>query len=108
MGLIISVYRPADMGDCTLNGVSSQFDGLTLVNVDGPFDPTPDRPAAWLVRGNLPYTVKIVVEDPATTTRWPMMGGNYGGTSDSRFNEAVQHITGFSMGPVPIHDRYEG
>jgi hypothetical protein len=36
-----------------------------------------------------------------------MMGGNYGGTSDSRFNEAVQHITGFRPGVVPIHDRYE-
>lgn len=107
MGLIISVYRPADLGDCTLNGVSGRFASLTLVNVEGPFNPHPERPAAWLVRGNLPYTVKIVVEDPATATRRPMMGGNYGGTPDSRFREAVANITGYDTGPVPIHDRYE-
>jgi hypothetical protein len=107
MGLIISVYRPADLGDCTLNGVSGQFASLTLINVDGPFDPTPEHPAAWLVRGNLPYTVKIVVVDPATATRRPMFGGNYGGTSDSRFNDAVKSITGHP-GLAPIHDRYEG
>jgi hypothetical protein len=107
MGLIINVYRAVARPDCTNGGVSGQFAELTLVNVDGPFDPDEQRPAAWLVRGNLPFTVKIVVVDPATASRRPMMGGNYGGTCDSRFSEAVQHITGYGFGVVPIHDRYE-
>lgn len=110
MGLIIGVYRDASGSDCTLNGVSSRHANLTVVNVDGPFEPTPERPACWLVKGNLPGTVKIVVVEPGTDGKWSMMGGNYGGTCDSRFNRAVERITGQTQcyGPVPIHDRYEG
>ena len=122
MGLHVSIYRraPADQPgdmlkldsvDCTNGGVSSKVARLTLVNVDGPFNPTPDAPAAYLVKGNVRGAVKIV---PATETgdmdtRWLMFGGNYAGTCDSRFNEAVETLGGPRFGgPVAVHDRYEG
>ncbi|USN14496.1 hypothetical protein DOMOVOI_00210 [Brevundimonas phage vB_BpoS-Domovoi] len=122
MGLIVSIYRRAaadhpgdiiklDSVDCTNGGVTSKVAQLTLVNVDGPFDPNPSRPAAYLVKGNVPGAVKIV---PATDTgemdtRWLMAGGNYAGTTDSRFNEAVERLGGPRFGgPVSVHDRYEG
>lgn len=121
MGLTVSIYRkaPADKpgallqldGDCSNGGVSSRVARLTLVNVAGPFEPTPDAPAAYLVKGNVAGSVKVVPADAtgAMDTRWLMFGGNYAGTSDSRFGEAVEALGGaWHSGPVAIHDRYEG
>lgn len=122
MGLPISIYRRAaadkasdiiklDDVDCTNGGVSSKVARLTLVNVHGPFNPTPDAPAAYLVKGTVPGAVRIVPADAtgAMDTRWLMFGGNYAGSSDSRFNEAVEALGGPRFGgPVAIHDRYEG
>jgi hypothetical protein len=108
MGLIINVYRAADGSDCTNNGVSGKFARLTLANVPGPFEATEDAPACVLVRGNLPGTVKIVPADLFDAGRSVMMGGNYGGTSDSRFSEAVEKLLGHRFyGAVAIHDRTE-
>lgn len=109
MGLIVNVYRAADRQDCTNNGVSSRVSALTLVNVDGPFDPNPERPAALLRKGPM-GSVHIVPCDDAgqVLSGWFMMGGNYAGTSDSRFGEAVRDMTGATYtGPVGIHDRQE-
>jgi len=37
-----------------------------------------------------------------------MFGGNYAATSDSRFGEAIEKLTGQDFyGAVPIHDRKE-
>lgn len=118
MGMIVYVYRnhrdPDDWlgdNDATNGGVTNHKTGvhqLTLVNVDGPFDPTPDRPAAWLVPGNLNGCAHIVPHDEYTNKTWTMFGGNYAGTCDSRFREAVEKITGARFyGTVPIHDRVE-
>lgn len=118
MGLIVDVYRSArrDNIDCTNGGISSKHVELTLVNVSGPFDPNEDRPAAMLVKGNVPGHVRIVpaklvngeyVED----TRWWMMGGNYASTSDSRLGEAIAKLIGTQyrfFGAVAVHDRHEG
>ena len=116
MGLIVSVYRdhrdPHDWlgdNDATNGGITNHKTGvhqLTLVNVDGPFDPEPSRPAAWLLPGYVEGTVKIVPVGVGDS--WTMFGGNYAGTSDSRFTEAVEKITGATFyGAVPIHDRVE-
>lgn len=114
MGLIVSVYRNAEKGmqaDFTAGGLSSRYGALTVVNVDGPFDPTPERPAVALVDGPL-GTKRLVPVLGSDEEGWqmvqpqghvgPMMGGNYAGTSDSRWGRAV----GF-YGAVAIHDRYE-
>ena len=117
MGLRIDVFRAADKTDCTNYGISSQFTSLTLVNVDGPFEPQEEGPyasgAAMLVDGNAKDTVRIV---PAVRVSggwiiapgWFMMGGNYGATSDSRFRAACEALLGFRFyGAVSIHDRIE-
>jgi hypothetical protein len=36
-----------------------------------------------------------------------MFGGNYAGTSDSRFSEACEALIGFNPGVVRVFDRYE-
>lgn len=114
MGLIIDVYRTG-RGDCTGGGVSAKHQELTVVNVDGPFDPNDDRPAVALIDGHRAGD-KIVVRvincaDDGDEPEWqqftpggvgPMFGGNYAGSSDGRWCREV----GFS-GAVPIHDRYE-
>jgi hypothetical protein len=110
MGLIVEVYRAAGRVDCTNDGVSSRYDSLTLVNVSGPFEPSANAPAAWIVpHRTMKGVVYIVCEDPATSGKWPMFGGNFAATSDSRFSEAVRKMTGFEgfHGALKIHDRYE-
>ncbi|MGF6996773.1 hypothetical protein [Paraburkholderia sp. GAS32] len=116
MGLHIDVFRASQGGshiDCTMDGISSKADQLCIVNVPGPFNPSDTIPAAMLVKGNALGTVQIV---PAVkpgnewieTRRNACMGGNYGASSDSRFNEAVEKLIGGTFyGAVAIHDRFE-
>lgn len=115
MGLIVDVFKCKDMPDCTNKGISNRFDRLCLVNVEGPFTPNAQTPAAMLVKGNGLGLVKIVpaeyleIGEYVPTGKWVMMGGNYAATSDSRFHRAVERLTGGqSYGAVPIHDRIEG
>lgn len=117
MGLIISVYK-SPLGDCTNGGVSSKVNSLTVVSVNGPFDPSDDAPAVMLVLRNL-SAGNVVCLRPAVwcedESGWVledykawMMGGNYGSTSDSRFTEAIENLLGHRFyGAVAIHDRTE-
>lgn len=106
MGLRVSVYR-SSLGDCTNGGVSSKYDNLTVVNADGPFDPSEDAPAAKLVVG--PYdTIRLVPVDLLETNAWVMFGGNLASTSDSRFGEAIEKLGGDRFAAaVKIFDRVE-
>jgi len=58
-------------GDCSNGGISSKFETVTFVNVDGPFEPDDRAPAVMLLPGNLGPTVKAVPAyfDPETQ-RW--------------------------------------
>ena len=104
MGLTVNVYKNGY--DCTLNGISSKCNELCLINVDGPFNPDDDKPAALLVPGNLPNTVKIIPANVNEDKTWVMDGGNFAYSSDARFNNAVEKIAGY-RGAVSIHDRIE-
>lgn len=105
MGLHVSVYRNGSY-DCTNGGFSSMFSTLCLTNVEGPFDPDETAPAALLVAGHVPGTVRIIGTE--NKGKWPMMGGNYAATSDSRFTQHVEKLIGAPFyGAVPIHDRFE-
>lgn len=122
MGIIVDVYRPTrPESDCTNGGISSRHAELTVVNAEGPFTPTSERPAIAIVE-NGPGLVKAVVvlncADEGEEPEWqqfapgnsvgPMMGGNYVGTSDGRFSRLVEEITGTRFyGAVAVHDRYE-
>jgi len=107
MGLRVNVYRAASGRDCTNAGESSRFENFTVVNVDGPFEPTDDAPAAILeshVRGCLR------LQPVSLGDRLPMMGGNYAATSDSRWSTKCAALLGADAfyGAVAIHDRVEG
>ena len=114
MGLLIDVYR-SGWYDCTNKGISEKNDTLLLVNVEGPFDPENHKgKLAFLKQGVFPGTAVIVpacwaeIGEYIPVPEWTMMGGNYGGTSDSRFTKAVEKITGHPFyGALPIHDRIE-
>jgi hypothetical protein len=113
MGLIVEVYRGARGHDCTNHGISSRYDELCLMNVDGPFEPNELNVApAWL-DSHYPGCARII---PAIKKNgvWvpypesPMYGGNVACTSDSRFSEAVEKLLGHNWyGAVKIHDRFE-
>ena len=102
MGLIIEVYRAADR-DCTAGGISSNHNGLTLIDAAGPFDPSDEYPAVKLVTrqiaGREYKHLEPVAPVPSGGTGY-MFGGNYGATSDSRFRAISQY-------PLAIHDRVE-
>jgi hypothetical protein len=50
MGMTVSVFRWG-LGDCTNGGVSAVAGSLCVVNVPGPFNPSPALPAVELVEG---------------------------------------------------------
>jgi hypothetical protein len=103
MGLIVSIYR--DGYDSTMNVFHGKSQ-ITLVNVEGPFEPSDKAPAAKLVAG---YG-KTAIIVPATDELFDgvqMMGGTFASTSDSRFQRAVEKLVGVSHHAVAIHDRRE-
>lgn len=97
MGMLVSIYR--DEYDCDLNRFH-RAKRLCVVNVDGPFTPCKDYPAAKLVKRGRNYVV-VPVEEPGEGRTPYMDGGSYAATSDSRWSSVV----GFSA--IPIHDRSE-
>lgn len=119
MGLIVEVLRHTRGGvieNYTNDGVSGYADRLCLVNVDGPFEPGVDAPAA-ILESHMPGILRIVpaglgcngyVPVRHSVRIGPMMGGNYAATSDSRFGDACFRIIGHRFyGAVAIHDRWE-
>lgn len=127
MGLRVSVYTNPTYRHCAdsrrggtgivQEGVTVRHDELTVVNVSGPSDPDPARAPAVMLVANPRGTVALVpafydgdgwVEYKAAGKIGPMFGGNYAGTSDSRFGDAVRRLTGGPWhGAVCVHDRYE-
>jgi hypothetical protein len=99
MGLIVNIYR-SDY-DCELN-VFYGKKSVTVINAEGPFEPTEDRPAAIIKDGYTPGSKIIVPVDEVPDNVFQMMGGTYANSSDSRFSEA----TG-TYNAIPIHDRRE-
>ncbi len=108
MGLLAYVCRTGRISDCSNGGVSAKFDEVTIVNVEGPYDPTPTAPAVMLVPGAFAGTALVVPYHKPEGYVGPMMGGTYVATSDSRFSSAVERLTGHPFyGAVPFHDRFE-
>ena len=110
MGLLVSIYRDIDGVDCTNGGVSSRdIKGLCITNIDGPFIPSPQFPAAKLVKHEYFHGNTVVVVPEEVEGRWTMMGGNLARTSDSRFSRAIEELLEVKTfyGGIPIHDRVE-
>jgi len=108
MGLRVDIFRSNYR---STRNVFADVDKITLVNVDGPSDPSPDAPAARLAQGSL-GTLYIAPEDPFSKFEhlgngFVMFGGSYAATSDSRFHAAVRAAGGKSHVAIAIHDFFE-
>lgn len=100
MGLHADIYESKSIGNCSNNGVSSRFKTVTIINMDGPFDPSDNAPAVLLQwNGDYPYLIPV---GPEANVRGvgPMAGGAFAYSSDSRFRRVCPN-------PISIHDRYE-
>ena len=108
MGLHIYIYKD-NMGDCTNNGISSKnIEGLTITNIDGPFEPCKRYPEAELVLQSFFHGKSVKIVAKQDKDKLTMFGGNYGATSDSRFSKAIETMLGHNFyGAIPIHDRIE-
>jgi hypothetical protein len=106
MGLIVHIFANP-LGDCSNGGVSSRVKRLTLVNVAGPFEPSPDAPAARLVRREGVGNIVVIPDEVAG--KQTMAGGCFVYSSDDRFAQAVAELSGYAFGfPVALFDRVEG
>ena len=124
-GLGLYILRSRTLGDCSMDGISSRADRVTLVGIvdrrnerngdrdnvqpipaseAGPFAPTDDAPAVVLViRGFGERTVYSVEPlQPQGERRWFMAGGTYV-SGDSRF----ANLAGNQYGAIAFHDRCE-
>ena len=107
MGLTVEIYKCDRSGDCTNGGLSGYpyFEGITLTNVEGPFEPNDRYPAATLEVG--PFN-SVYIKFDRDKERHTMHGGNFAASCDSRFNSAIKKLIGHHFyGAVAIHDRKE-
>lgn len=126
-GLRLSVYKSARIGDCTNGGITAKADEVVLVGIlkDGVVEPLPrdcqvftpqdDAPAVVLVPSRAPgydptphlIPLEFVDSLPAGHVG-PMSGGNYAGTSDSRWGELGKLFAPkLHLDLVAVHDRIE-
>lgn len=95
MGLHAQIFK-WNLGDCSLGGISSRVNAVTIVNVDGPFEPDDEHPAVKIVRREI-YGKEYLHAEPVEPGTWAA-GGTLICSSDSRFSEASQY-------PLHLHDR---
>ena len=107
MGLNTNIFRWS-LGDCSNGGISGKYDQVCVINADGPFDPTPDCPAVELMTRNIGGVIYVRAVPVDIKDECHMHGGTFIYTSDSRFGDAVEKLTGRPHdGPVALHDRVE-
>lgn len=107
-GIHVYILRDS-LGDCTMNGVSSKVDAITLVDekISGPCEVVEEEVYLVVVRRILFGSLYMHLEPRKNNKKMlpaghvgGMMGGNFAYSSDSRFRE-------ISAYPLPIHDRFE-
>ncbi len=106
MGIIAEIYRTSLMDGCSNGGISERVEAVTIIDIDGPFEPAPDRPAVRIIRRQHSGTDFIHAEpvEPVGKGRVGYMsGGSFIYSCDSRFSEAV----GAVGRPISLHDRVE-
>ena len=102
MSILVFVYR-SSLGDCTNGGPSSHEDQFVVENVEGSFSNS-QLPKMELVVDNLGNLRLIPTE---LKDKNPMFGGNFAGTSDSRWSKELKKLVGYDPRVVPIFDRVE-
>ena len=118
MGMLVSVYRNK-LGDSTNGGVSAKLDQFIVANVEGPFKSEPTAKDVLVLEQGPFDSARLIpaVYNDSTDAwepinralgEWVMFGGNYAGTSDSRFCEATSFLTGGTrLDLVKVFDRIE-
>ena len=115
----VEVFR-SGFGDCSNGGVSSKFRSL-LVPCEwgtsplqrGPYEYDPDNPPENLcnIERRELFGQVILTLVPANGKGWHMYGGNKADTSDSRWGELLERVSGNPFyrynHTLDIHDRYE-
>lgn len=117
MGLHASIYKNKGY---TYNGVvSSKADEVTVVNCDGPFEPSPAEPPVIVKLGpgnRNDGRPRHVIAVPAVknadghwvettdTGKCRMCGGTFINTSDSRFHELIERLGGVRGVAISMHD----
>ena len=97
MALTVFVLR-SSLGDCTLNGVTSQCTTFTLLGENE--EPAGKGPFLRLAKRHGHIYCEPIESKPGAIG--PMNGGNFVYTSDSRWRDLVGH--GY---PISVHDRFE-
>jgi len=108
-GLLLHIFTNPTMRKCANGGITETHDRAIVVG-DGIPEIFPANNMPVLVLKKNPFGgcahLEPLVND--RESRWFMFGGAFGHTSDSRFRQAVESITGANYyGAVPIHDREE-
>ena len=115
LGLRLDVYRYAGGGDCSLGGITSNHNTVTLVGIvpangktpaplprhSRVFSPSEDAPAVVLVR-RVNFYPYLAPYSESGVYPYGMFGGNFAYASDSRFIAMSP-----SGGPLAVHDRFE-
>jgi hypothetical protein len=107
-GLSVSVYRNAEIADCTNGGVTSRVTQCLLTGgkISGSVPETETCPALKIVSRDLSRFGKgseyLHAEPYDTGGSWTMFGGNFVASSDSRVTNACP-----PNGIIPVHDRVE-
>ena len=109
-GVSVNIFR-SDLGDCTNGGVTSPRNSQDKIVVV--FDPEiqdgnyhlerckdDDRFICLRVVRRGTYMHCEVIGEKKPGHVGPMAGGNYVGSSDSRFSRVSEY-------PLPVHDRFE-
>ena len=104
MGILVYVYRNNN-GDSTNGGISSKEDSLVVPEVAGPFDDYPD--ADQLVIEHTQFGARLVPKLLVDAGTRPMFGGNFAGSSDSRWSRYLENMLGYNPRVLPIFDRVE-
>ncbi len=105
-GMIISVYRTSNFGNCT-NGPTAESEEVLLVgdNVPKLFE-AKGRPVFKLKKTMAGQVVAVPFEMP--DGRYPQFGGNFISSSDSRFGEAARALDpNWRDWTIPVFDRDE-
>lgn len=111
-GLIVHVYRAAQGGDCSRNGLTARVAHCILIDPkirDGEVIEAKEGDEVLIVDYRQGYShkcltpcarpAKIINGEIVKNPGWHMFGGNYI-TGDSRFSDAHGHV-------LPVHDRCE-
>lgn len=112
-GLMVSILRPADIGDCSNGGISSRARSVILVGegIDEVFDADERTPAVRIIKRSLfgrTGRPEIVLHAEPVDGEGPWMaGGAFIASSDSRFGEALRVLGHSGYCAISLHDRTE-